>query len=95
MPTITKLTASNYPNPFNPNTNISFSIPNNSHVKIDIYNIKGQRVKELLNEPKTAGEHKVVWTGVDEKGRKVSSGIYFYRVRTEDSSVTKKMMLLK
>ncbi|MCL1826798.1 MAG: T9SS type A sorting domain-containing protein, partial [Candidatus Cloacimonetes bacterium] len=95
VPAVTKLTVSNYPNPFNPETVIAYAIPRDSNVKIDVYNIKGQRVKRLVNELHTSGHHSVVWTGFDDAGNSVSSGLYFYRVQTDDSVVTKKMILMK
>jgi hypothetical protein len=85
----------NFPNPFNPQTTIRFEVAKEGLVTIDIFNIRGQRVKRLVNDNLSAGNHQVVWTGHDENGNSMSSGLYFYRVRTEDSSVTKKMMLLK
>jgi len=64
-------------------------------VKIEVFNIKGQKVKELYNEFTMKGHHTVLWNGQDDKGRSVSSGIYFYRVQTVDVIITKKMILLK
>lgn len=85
----------NYPNPFNPETTISFSTQKDNLVTLDIYNIKGQRVKTLINEHKTAGQHSVVWNGTDDNNRNVSSGVYFYRMRNGEFSSTKKMILMK
>ncbi len=86
----------NYPNPFNPTTTISFSIhDNSSNTEIAIYNSKGQKIKELLNEELSTGKHQVVWNGDDNSGNKVSSGIYFYKIKNGDFSATKKMLLLK
>jgi hypothetical protein len=85
----------NFPNPFNPTTTISFSLPKDGEVKLSIYNIKGQRVATLLNEPLTSGQHKAVWNGKNQDGHAVSSGVYFYRLDTGDKTVTKKMLLLK
>lgn len=86
---------SNYPNPFNPSTTINFSLPKTAPVKLVIYNIRGQKVKELLNESLEGGNHNVVWNGRDDSNRPVASGVYFARL--EQSGVTKisKMMLLK
>ncbi len=58
----------NYPNPFNPSTSIQYSLPERAHVRIDIYNLLGQRVSQLVNEIQTAGEHTAVWDGTDENG---------------------------
>ena len=85
----------NYPNPFNPETNITFNISVGSILRIDIYNMKGQKVKTLVNEYKVAGEHNVVWNGTDENGHSVGSGIYFYRMEAEGYVETRKMVLLK
>jgi hypothetical protein len=88
----------NYPNPFNPTTTISFNVSGDSTqspVTIDIYNIRGQHVRSLVNSVYAAGEHNVVWNGTDDSGREVGSGIYFYRMRTNDFSETRKMILMK
>jgi hypothetical protein len=85
----------NYPNPFNPETTISFSIAIESLVRIDIYNIRGQFVATLLNEHLNTGNHQVVWQGKDQFSRMVSSGLYFYSLQTENFRATKRMMLLK
>ncbi len=86
----------NYPNPFNPETNISYSVIDNGSVELAIYNIKGQLVKELVRSTRNAGEHTVVWNGKDSAGRKVSSGLYFYKLKLNGKTIdTKKMMLLK
>ena len=84
-----------YPNPFNPNTTIHYSILSDGNVELSIYNIKGQKVKQLLSDQLTAGEHSVVWDGKDERGNAVSSGIYLYRLETGNYSATRKMLLMK
>ncbi len=86
----------NYPNPFNPSTTISFSIPEQSKIQIMIYNIKGQKVKSVTNESFEKGNHSVVWNGVDDSGRNVSSGVYFYNLNVNGKSkAIKKCLLLK
>jgi hypothetical protein len=85
----------NYPNPFNPETTIAFSTKENGPVSIDIYNIKGQRVKALVSENMQAGPHTVVWNGTDDNGKSVSSGLFFYRMNSGKYSSTKKMILMK
>jgi hypothetical protein len=96
-----KIISHNYPNPFNPETTISFTISKfNNRVKnnvvIDIYNIKGQRVRTLVNDNLQDGNHKVVWNGKDENDKSVGSGIYFYQIKNNDHVVaTNKMLLLK
>ena len=85
----------NYPNPFNPETTISYSLKQGENVKIEVYNIKGQLVRTLVNEEQAAGNHKVVWTGVDNNNRPVSSGVYFYKMTAGKYSSSKKMILMK
>ncbi|MDO9576582.1 MAG: right-handed parallel beta-helix repeat-containing protein [Candidatus Cloacimonadales bacterium] len=90
----------NFPNPFNPDTKIQFSIPFDSKVELAVYNIKGQKVKQLASDQFSAGQHSVVWNGKDENGKQSASGIYFYKVKSEVDGKTKfektrKMMLLK
>ncbi|OQY40245.1 MAG: hypothetical protein B6226_00245 [Candidatus Cloacimonetes bacterium 4572_65] len=93
---ITNKLIGNNPNPFNPSTTISFSvISSSSFVKIDIYNIKGQHVKRLLNKQLHSGNHSVLWNGNDSNGNSVSSGIYFYKLQNEGFISTKKMTLSK
>ena len=87
----------NYPNPFNPTTNISYGLSVDSHVAVNIYNVKGQKVRTLINEKQQAGYHKILWNGHDDSNRKTTSGIYFYEMWVEESDYTsvKKMLLLK
>ena len=85
----------NYPNPFNPITNIEFSLSKAAHVKIDIFNIVGQRVRTLVDEEMKSGRYVADWDGKDEQGNSVSSGIYFYRMQADDFSDMKKMLLVK
>ena len=86
----------NYPNPFNPETTISFFLPISSPVKIVIYSVTGTQIKTLLNENNAAGFFEMKWDGTDEQGNQVSSGVYFYKLTGADGfSATKKMLLLK
>ncbi|MDZ7624088.1 MAG: FlgD immunoglobulin-like domain containing protein [Ignavibacteriaceae bacterium] len=88
----------NYPNPFNPYTIISFSIPydlTNSFVELKIYDINGSLVKTLVSENLPAGNYLTKWEGDNTGGNKVSSGIYIYSIRVGDRAVNKKMTLLK
>jgi len=85
----------NYPNPFNPSTTISFDLKSDSKVRLDIYNIKGQKVKTLTNGKHTSGKHSIVWNGYDSNDNSVSSGVYFYRMKTGNFDSLKKMMLIK
>ncbi len=93
-PTVFSL-AQNYPNPFNPTTLIRFSLPKDSYVKLEVYNILGQKVKTLVNEKLTAGVKEVSWDGKGAKGMSVASGIYFYRIKADTFSDVKKMVVLK
>jgi len=85
----------NYPNPFNPETTIQFSLKQTDRVSIDIFSIKGQLVRSLVNGIYGVGLHKVVWNGCDGFGRPVSSGVYFYRMSTSEYTGVRKMLLLK
>ena len=85
----------NFPNPFNPETTISFDLAVESIVLIDIYNIRGQKIRTLLNSMLDMGEHTVIWNGKDDNGRDVSSGLYFYRMMTDDYTAMKRMILMK
>jgi hypothetical protein len=85
----------NYPNPFNPVTTIRYDLPDASQVKLEVYNVLGQRVATLVDESQEAGQHQVDWNSVDSDGRPVASGIYFYRLTADEYIETKKMMLLK
>jgi hypothetical protein len=85
----------NYPNPFNPETDISYALPSDCQVKLTIYNLLGQKVKTLVNEPQTAGYKSVHWNGKDEQGNLVASGIYFYKLNAGEYTTTKKMVMTK
>jgi len=85
----------NYPNPFNPETTIRYSVKETCPVTIEVYNLKGQLVRTLVNEVKTAGNYSVVWNGRDNNNQPVSSGVYFYKMNTGKYSSTKKMILMK
>jgi len=90
------LSLSNYPNPFNPTTTISFSIPSKQIGSLDIYNLKGQRVKSLLGKSELqAGTHHITWDGKDETGKSLASGVYFYRLTTPSGTLTQKMLMVK
>ena len=91
----------NYPNPFNPLTTFYFSnelYEQNEQIELNIYNIRGQKVKQLLSNSAgqlSVGQHSVIWDGKDRSGNAVSSGIYLYRLETGKYSSTKKMLLMK
>jgi len=85
----------NYPNPFNPSTTIAFYIVREGRVVIEVYNVKGQKVSVLVDGVRGSGEHKVVWNGLDDNGRSVGSGVYFYRMMCEEYIEVRKMVMVK
>ncbi|MCF7793729.1 MAG: T9SS type A sorting domain-containing protein [Candidatus Cloacimonetes bacterium] len=85
----------NYPNPFNPTTNINFSLSAEQKIVLEIYDIRGKKVSTLLQDNLEAGNHSVIWNGYDSNNKKVASGIYFYKMKTLNYTSTKKMILLK
>ena len=94
LPTMAKL-GQNYPNPFNPTTTISFQIPHQSNVKLTIYNLKGERIKTLLNKNIDSGYHQVIWNGKNDNGKDAVSGIYFYKLTSQSYNLIQKMILMK
>jgi len=87
--------AQNTPNPFNPSTEIQFSLPRPAEVTLNVYNIKGQVVTTLVSDLVAAGVHTVVWDGTSSRGDNVASGVYFYQLKAGSFSQTRKMLLLK
>ena len=85
----------NYPNPFNPSTVIRFSLPKETRVRLDVYDVTGQLVKSLLNEGVRAGNKEITWDGTNNKGAKVSTGVYIYRLAADNFVSSKKMVLIK
>jgi len=86
----------NYPNPFNPTTSVVFALQKASNIALGIYNIKGQVVKTFLESKMSAGKHTIIWNGKNNEGDSVGSGIYFYRITTNESnSKTRRMILIK
>jgi FlgD Ig-like domain len=85
----------NYPNPFNPSTNIAYNLHQAGAVKLEVYNVKGQKVKTLVSEYQEPGEHLISWNGLDDDKRQVSSGVYFYKLDASDYTIARKMILLK
>ncbi len=94
-PEIEAMDLQNYPNPFNPETNIRFDIPEHAQTTLAVYNVRGQLVKTLVNQPLDSGRHHAVWNGADDAGKSVSSGIYFYQLKSGDRVMTRKMVLIK
>jgi hypothetical protein len=85
----------NYPNPFNPETVIKFTLPQDMPVTLKVYNILGQVVNTLVDEVLPAGDHSVIWNGKNGQGRDVASGVYFYRIKAGDFESIEKMTLLR
>jgi hypothetical protein len=87
--------AQNHPNPFNPQTKISFSLAGQEPVKLAIYDMHGRLVRTLVDELRTAGEHTVVWDGTNDRGQRVASGTYLYRLETASRVLTRTMAMVK
>ena len=91
-PRITALT-SIQPNPFNPQTTVHFSLPNSEHVRISIYDVTGARVRQLVDETMPSGQHRASWDGKSDRGRGVTSGVYFVRMMAGSYSEVRKITL--
>ena len=89
------LLAQNTPNPFNPTTSIEFTLERASHVNLGVYNLKGQLVATLADRDYGEGAHRVTWSGMSDAGEAMPSGLYLYRVTTDERSQTRKMMLVR
>ena len=87
--------ATNYPNPFNPSTTISYELVGDSHVNIAIYNIMGQEVLTLVNDFRSTGSYSVVWNGTNSNGTEMPSGVYFMKLDTKNHSISNKLSLLR
>jgi hypothetical protein len=85
----------NYPNPFNPSTRISFDLVNPGQTTLIVYNLLGQKITTLINHRMDVGHHSLEWNGLDFSGQPVSSGVYFYELRSEKYIARKKMLLLR
>jgi hypothetical protein len=85
----------NHPNPFNPTTHIDFDLVRTCQVRLEIYNILGNKVKTLINDRLDAGPKSITWDGKDDRGKEVASGIYFYRLKAGDFTESKKMVIIK
>ena len=93
---VTTMLYPNFPNPFNHSKTISFTIPNENRVKIEVYNIKGQKINTIENSKFDKGNHSVVWNGKDKHSKTVASGVYFYKLIVGDKAIdTQKMILIK
>jgi len=89
------LLGDNYPNPFNPSTNISYKVKESGVISLLIHDLRGNSINNLISEYKPRGNYFINWNGTDESGRFVPSGVYFYTMKTEKQIMTKKMILLK
>jgi len=85
----------NYPNPFNPVTTIQYQLPEAAHVRLEVYNMLGQRIRTLVNKKQDANYYTVQWKGLTDNGTRTSSGVYFYKIEAGDFVKTKKLLLLK
>jgi len=94
LPTSVSL-SQNFPNPFNPSTEISFALPDLREVNLSVYDVLGQEIKSLVSGPMAAGFHRVIWNGANNDGAAVPSGTYFYRLDAGDYSQSMKMVMLK
>ncbi|MEN6444872.1 MAG: carboxypeptidase regulatory-like domain-containing protein [Candidatus Cloacimonas sp.] len=95
VPVVATALHNNYPNPFNPETTISYSVKEAGPVTLQVYNVKGQLVKTLIKGIQEPGNHTIVWNGTDNNGRSVSSGVYYYKMQAGKYSSTKKMIMMK
>ena len=87
--------AKNAPNPFNPETNISYTLQNSEHVKVSIFNLQGQLIRTLVDETQPAGSYTVRWDGRQENGEMAVSGMYLYRIDAGGQTLTQKMIMMK
>ena len=87
--------SANYPNPFNPTTNISYSVPEYGDVSLVVYNALGREVNTLISSIYAPGNYTVVWNGMDDNGNEVSTGMYFYKLTSGDLTQTRKMLFVK
>ncbi|MDZ7371770.1 MAG: T9SS type A sorting domain-containing protein [candidate division KSB1 bacterium] len=85
----------NYPNPFNSTTIIPYRLSENGAVRIEVNDLLGRRIRRLIDEEQTAGEHRVVWNGSDDRGQEVPSGVYFCIMRFKDKESLQRMILLR
>jgi flagellar hook assembly protein FlgD len=93
----------NYPNPFgeshslrsNPQTSIRYRLNKDADISLTIYNVSGQKIRTLTRERKTAGEFMVSWDGTDDAGQPVNSGVYYYRIQSENFQQTRQMLFVR
>ncbi len=85
----------NYPNPFNTTTTFTYSIAQPTTVLMEVFSVSGMKVRTLVDRSHTAGEFKITWTGTDDTGQQLPGGVYFYRLKTDDVTITRRCVLLK
>jgi hypothetical protein len=85
----------NAPNPFAPRTEIRFDLPQAGPVRLEVFDVAGRRVRNLVHEQRTAGSHRIAWNGLDDSSRPVASGFYLYRLVAGDFSQTRRMVLIR
>ncbi|MBN1478881.1 T9SS C-terminal target domain-containing protein, partial [candidate division KSB1 bacterium] len=85
----------NYPNPFNPITNIKYTIPEQSHVQIEVHNVVGQKIRTLYDGKRDAGTYEIQWDALDDAGIMATSGVYFVTLKSGDFVTAKRVTLLK
>ncbi|MCI0496485.1 T9SS type A sorting domain-containing protein, partial [candidate division KSB1 bacterium] len=85
----------NYPNPFNPETKISFQLPKECQVRLSVYNNLGQLISVLFEGELGSGIHSKIWNGLDMSGKQVTSGVYLYKLETDEYSEVKKMLYIQ
>lgn len=95
LPRLTTRIRNNYPNPFNPTTTIAFDIAQPGVVRITVYDVRGRRVRRLLDQSMPAGQHKVVWDGSTDAGAQVASGVFFCRLESGHQTDVRKMLILE
>ena len=87
--------AANYPNPFNPTTTIQYQLPTRSAIELAVYDLRGALVKILESGVQSAGSHSVVWDGTNSLNQSVGNGVYIYRLKTFDQTISKRMVLIR
>ena len=85
----------NFPNPFNPSTEIRFDLPEEGQVELSVFNMQGQKVRTLESGKMTPGYHAIIWNGTNDNGSRVSTGMYFYSIQTNKFQAVRKMLFLK
>ena len=85
----------NFPNPFNPSTEIRFDLPEEGQVELSVFNMQGQKVRTLESGKMAPGYHAIIWNGTNDKGSRVSTGMYFYSIQTNKFQAVRKMLFIK